>query len=640
MSYPFKPTKKRVFHKKLYGFDIETYGDKNTFLLGSIVGEDGDHKFYTEREKMIEDIFTLNKYRDSWLVATNSQFDFNCLFGGTEQYKTFKFMFRGSDFISAETWIGTGGSSFKQEKGHDYKICFVDTLNYIKSGVASLGKFIGLNKLDPSIKLGTIPKNEEEWEKFREYNKRDSEISLKAMRQLLDAFIELGANPKKTIASTAKSLFQNSFLDDIYFSHDKDVLLRQFQAYYGGRTEAFCRGKIEDCYYWDVNSLYPSVMLNSFPDPNSLRQCIKGTIEHIMKYEGISYVSLNKPRIGIPLLPYRYKGKLIFPYGNFSGAYSHVELRKALEEGYSIESIGWQHYYKRSCEPFKGYMMFLYAERKKHPKGSIMNEVCKILMNSLYGKFAQKFLKRDNFIHKDNLDMDVIRNCSIEEIKGTEFYCVKKDQKPSVFCFPIWSLYVTAYGRIKLFDYMKKCSPIYVDTDSIITKDDAFANSEIIGEMKMEKFIKNGIIIKPKMYITDGDIRLKGAGNRRLLTEEKFMSIIENGLYTYNKFSKTKESLRRHMDFNTSMLIKKHFSLEDDKRVWEKEFDHTRFDISDPITLMDGLDTRDIEIMNRKILQYMEDEKISELKKTGFFNSKGADITDKEYMENEITDGY
>jgi uncharacterized protein YkuJ len=44
--------------------------------------------------------------------------------------------------------------------------------------------------------------------------------------------------------------------------------------------------------------------------------------------------------------------------------------------------------------------------------------------------------------------------------------------------------------------------------------------------------------------------------------------------------------------------------------------------------------------MNDKILQKMQEQKIDNLKKTDFFDSKGDDITDIEYMENEINDGY
>jgi hypothetical protein len=104
--------------------------------------------------------------------------------------------------------------------------------------------------------------------------------------------------------------------------------------------------------------------------------------------------------------------------------------------------------------------------------------------------------------------------------------------------------------------------------------------------MKLERFIKEGIIIKPKMYMISGEvpiIKIKGIGVR--LSEENFMQVIENPIVSFRKFVKFRESLRRKLSPNEIIDVEKALNLEDDKRLWPSKFDPHILQESEPCTL-------------------------------------------------------
>jgi len=241
------------------------------------------------------------------------------------------------------------------------------------------------------------------------------------------------------------------------------------------------------------------------------------------------------------------------------------------------------------CQPFKGYVGELYSLRKKYKsENNSMELVVKLLLNSLYGKFGQKFIGRDNWIPA-NISMEELDKLDKVERVG-DFFCVKKTSDPSCFCIPIWASYTTAYARDKLFSYIIETDPYYCDTDSIITDKELPESSEL-GEMKLEMYIKHGVIVKPKMYaLLDGNnqeyVKVKGVGTR--LTIESFKSILRGEKVSYIKFTKFKESMRRGLIPNELQNVEKDLSLEDTKRIWSSPFDPKRTQLSAPLHLIRG----------------------------------------------------
>jgi hypothetical protein len=515
-------------------------------------------------------------------------FDFLGTFYGTEYFKGFNLLFRGSHLIASKTYPHKNNFSLKKYKGVHASLTFIDTLNYAPFSVEKLGKIINLPKLK-YLSLGFKPKNKEEWDKLKTYNIRDSTISLRFLQFLYNAFSSLGADIKMTIASTSKSLFQNKYLNQIYWRHSREIIIEQFKGYYGGRCEVFRRGVInpsDKLKYYDVNSLYPFEMCtHRYPNPNTLRVTYRNTLEHINEYEGMSDVSLYCPNMQIPLLPYRHDNKLLFPVGNFRGLYCHNELREAIKLGYKITHVHKTYYYTGTCTPFKEFVEDLYKQRMEYKKlNSPMELVVKLLLNSLYGKFGEKFTDKDDWVLLENVTIEDLDGKDFEIIDG-KFVRFKKENFPPSHCIPIWSAYVTAYGRMTLHKYLLECDDVYYcDTDSIMTPNDIITSKEI-GGLKLEMSIEKGILVKPKFYaVVDGNnnkfVKIKGIGKK--LEYDDFIDIMHNKKVEYEKITKFKEAVRRGLTPNETIEIIKRLDLSDNKRTWETDFTHTSFTNSKP----------------------------------------------------------
>jgi hypothetical protein len=612
--------------------------------MGSVYGERTKERFYSKEELI--NFFKTKRFENSYIGATNLSFDFFGLLMNTKEIMEFTFVMRGSDLIFAKTYIKNKEFNKRYSNG-SRALYFLDTLNYVKASVDDLGKILGIPKLKESVAtiIGKRPTTPEQWERLRVYNMRDAEISQKVIKFFFESFNKLGANPKKTIASTSMSLFKNRFLKKTYYTHSKESLLHQFEAYYGGNTHAYSRGLIENYKYYDFNSLYPSVMCNIYPDPNTKCETRKNTLRYIEDYEGISKVDLSVEYLKYPLLPYRADMKLIFPYGSFTGSYSHVELRKAIELGYTIKKVHHTTYFKENIYPFIDFVKELYELRKNYKRNdNPMELVVKLLMNSLYGKFGQKFINRDNWLPFNHTKEELDKLDYFERIG--QFIRIKKESEtPAAFCFPIWALYTTAYARLKLHDYILKSEPVYVDTDSLITKKE-LPTGDGLGELKLETNITKGLIVKPKFYSIAGDFkdanRIKGIGIK--LTPKMFYEFITNPKITYKKFMKFKESIRRNLMVNEIVDITKEMSLEDDKRLWEEKFDASSLQESKALEIIEGVtETRyESDLQKAKEKYEKEQEKLldanSELFEERFadtFDSMGDDITKEEFLKNE-----
>lgn len=639
-----KRTKQKQNRREIFGFDIETYDDNKEFLLASVYYDENNKWTFFSKQELI-DFFKTRRFRNAYVFASNLQFDFNGLFYGTKEIMEFDFLYRSSDMMYAKSYLT--GEGFSKKNANRGNIVFLDTWNYCKMSVEKMGKILTLPKLIKPSFLGKKPKNDYEWKEIIEYNMRDSEISKKYAKFLFDSFHDLGATPKITIAQTAMSLFKNKYLDDQYFRMKTDDMDDIFQAYYGGRVEVFKRGKIQECNYYDFNSLYPSVMIKSYPNPNFHRITRKNTNEYIMKYEGVSDVTIECPNeLNIPILPYRTKEKLIFPTGTFRSWQTHVELRRAISIGYKLIEVHKTHYFKETCTPFKGYVIDLYNQRKAFKKeGNPMQEVVKLLLNSLYGKFGQKYRDKDNWQPFNQTKEELDRYEWFERIGN--FIRIKRSFcEPSSFCIPIWAAYVTAYGRLKLYDALVDCDPTYCDTDSIVTKKKMLTSDEL-GDLKLEMTIENGIFLRAKMYSasgTSGDgkqcqlVKIKGIG--RHLDFDEFDKFIEDPQIQYTKFIKFKEAIRRGFIPNEIITIMKTLSLEDDKRFWNGRFDKNILQTSTPLTLINGIESRKYKDMQSKakdeFLKRLEEDNKKFINSDLFdIHSVGKDITPEEFIETE-----
>lgn len=642
MILPFQPLKKRKIKlKKLFGFDIETYGKDNEFILASIYSDDYKRSYLSKKE-FLDDLKINPIFKDCMIFATNLGFDFMGTF--ESEFENVRWCMRGSDLIFCRTYAYGGKFNLISRRSTE-RILFLDTMNFYRSSVEELGKIINIPKMKHPDFLGKMPKNKDEWDYLTGYNLRDSEITYKFIKKLYDNFAKVGINPKYTIASTSMAFFRTNYLKDIYWP-PKEVYdtTAMFESYYGGRTEVYKRGTIKNVFCYDMNSLYPSVMINNFPDPNSMRFRKYGKISYIEFYEGQTYIEATCPKGILPLLPMKRDDKLIFATGHIKGSYTHIEIRKALSLGYIITKIGKQYFFKNTCRPFDDFVKDLYSFRKATKKTDFMNIVWKLILNSHYGKYGQKYLDKSGW-HFNNFSADQLNHFKNVEIKG-QYVRITEDRKPSSFCIPIWASYVTSYGRLKLYDYLVMLDPIACDTDSVFTQKE-IPTSDDLGYMKLEG-IGDALFVRPKFYMFMDKPRLKGAPckiNKDMFMkiiigdQEGFRSVLMKNHISIFKPVKMSSALRRGLKFNENVENHKEFGLEDTKRAWDEKFDPFGMQLSKPLHILESGFTEDeIIIHNRAAMLLMRKQMISDLKNTDFFDSMGNDITKEEFMMDELTD--
>lgn len=232
------------------------------------------------------------------LIAHNVVFDFTVI-GGWQQligrdWKLIRLYEKNHVFIA-------------KYKKDSRSILLLDNMNYFATSLAKLGEQVGYKKLDIDFSKCTK-------EQLSKYCRRDVEILLKTWQKYFAWFMQndLG-NFGVTISSQSFNTFRHKFMkDDIFIHNRRYVLNLERQSYFGGRTECFRLGSYstDKYYYLDVNSMYPSVMANSWYPVKYLKYDLKCSPEvlslYLKKYCVVARVQINTKK---PMFPVR---KVVF----------------------------------------------------------------------------------------------------------------------------------------------------------------------------------------------------------------------------------------------------------------------------------------------------------------------------------------
>lgn len=574
-----KNTKLRVLAPKVsdvkshecLAFDIETMRDCMTnvtyknkkevmftepkFMCGSVYVDGVAHIFW---DKGAMKSFILKKeYKKYWKVATNLAFDAPILF-----YEEI------SEFVNC-AW------KFAEYNGHK----FVDSLSYAPLSVEAQGKVIGCPKLKEPRAWLRMPQDDEEQKELEEYCKRDSEVTGKFYYWFRDMLESLGGEMKQTTAQCSLELFKRKYLKTIIYGEDDEKQAFVRLSYKGGRTECFKRGVFNDVNYYDVNSLYPYVMSKlSLPDPSTSHWKKFPTLSSIQCYEGVSDVELCCPEtLSIPLLHAKSPdGKLIFPTGDFSGVYTHIELKEAIRIGYVIKKVRKQLVYTHCFDDYKLFVKDLYKKRMEFKeKGDASEFIVKLMMNGSYGKLGQDSSSMTKCVHISKMkEHDTIESFVGRPDFENGWVNISQERQTPAFVHVIMASYVTAGARVHMHNLMKEYDPIYTDTDSIITRMEMPYSMEL-GDVKLERRLKvfNGVRPKFYMYIDEKDVAKVRAKGYPKITKVGFEGLLNGKQYRFEKMTRFKESLLRKVMFNSSFVMEKGLSIEDDKRLWPRLYD-------------------------------------------------------------------
>jgi len=438
---------------------------------------------------------------------------------------------------------------FKFIKGN-HRVDFVNVQNYFNVPVKVIGESFGLPKLEIDFKVVTDSE-------LLVYCKRDVEIIYTAIRKLYLFLLQnrLGSFPY-TLPAVAYSIFTYRFMHKQIFVHvDEEILALERSAYFGGRCECFEIGKLGKGKYYkvDINSMYPYVMKeNEYPIKHiktgvniSGRVLVKAARQYC--YVAKCLVDTDKP-----IYAYRKDKKLIFPVGRFITYLTTPSLLYGIEHGHVKEVLEVACY--RKANIFYDYVDYFYNKRlefrsEKNPAFAYM---CKLLLNSLYGKFGQKTSK---LIHSGtNGKVEDVRRLIIDaqthktSIHQVFFGCetiIEQGEEEGGNSFPAISAHVTDYARLYLWKLIeaadiKNC--FYCDTDSLIVNEKGYKNLaalfdlDRLGWLKTEEVSDNVIIRGAKNYTFGKRTKIKGIPSKAKKNK--------SGSFTYPVFPSMINELR------------------------------------------------------------------------------------------------
>lgn len=386
-------------------------------------------------------------------------------------------------------------------------ISFFDSLKLLNFSVEEVAKAFNLSfkKLEIDYKAKR-EKGHKITDEEKEYLKHDVMIMSLALEKMFEMKIT-----RMTIASNAMNFFKDTISKkrfEEWFKpplYDKDLR----QAYKGGFTylnENYRGKEVKEGIVLDVNSLYPSVMYYS-PMPYGEGIYFDGKYVPDKLYNLYIQNITCQFRIKKDMIPtIQIKNNLSFvptEYLSSSNGESinltltNVDLKLFLEH-YDIYDVsynwGWK--YKSSTKIFKRYIDYWNELKVKATKegNKPLRTIAKLMLNSLYGKFAASPEGRSKIPYLDN---------NIVKYKLSEL------EERTAYYLPI-SIFITSWARDKTIRSAQAVYHrfIYADTDSLhlegtdIPENLLISDTEL-GKWKIESTFKRGKYLRQKCYIED-----------------------------------------------------------------------------------------------------------------------------------------
>jgi len=452
--------------------------------------------------------------RRLYLIAHNVQFDFVIL-------KSFRYLYDAG--YELRSFYTRGTTVLMRFCCGTSTIVVLDSMNYFKSSLERLGKAIGLAKMEVDFDTASD-------EELSEYCKNDVDILIRAFDIYRKFVIEhdLG-NYALTIPSQSFNAFRHRFMKHKILIHDNETALKiERQAYRGGRTQPFRIGEYRGgtFYQLDINSMYPYVM-REYEYPIELRYVLyepslsevdQLLLNHCVIAE--AYVTTDDD-----LYVYELNKRNVYPTGSFYTTLTTEELRYAMARG-QVDHFGLVAVYKRA-PVFRDFVDYFYSLRLyyKERDNRSFDMLCKLILNSLYGKFGQKGINQkrigdcdlDEFRVEHHIDAESGKNYYVYLIGGNVIQYEEEDESPN--SFPAIAAHVTANARLYLYRLMCEAGRdhvYYTDTDSLIVDEagydrlKTYLDDTELGMLKIEASGDTLILNAPKDYQLGNKIRMKG----------------------------------------------------------------------------------------------------------------------------------
>jgi hypothetical protein len=231
--------------------------------------------------------------------------------------------------------------------------------------------------------------------------------------------------------------------------------------------------------------------------------------------------------------------------------------------------------YEKEDYIFSDFVSNLYELRMKN-KNNLKGFICKLIMNSLYGRFGMKiFIERTKFItYKELVKMK-------ENYLFVNFYPLLEADNPEDDLFVVtlrrnsqnnkenFALSVDTETAVQIASAITSCARLYMysfknienntcyysDTDSIFLEkklDEKHVGNEL-GKFKLEYEFKNGYFVAPKVYqieFFNGERKTVFKGMKK----EEFNKSIKNDTFEKIIYNNHKISIKRTSNFVVDLI--------------------------------------------------------------------------------------
>ncbi len=579
---------------------------------------------------LLESLVNKHSHSANFVYVHNLDFDFLFLlapFMNLPEIYRINPIIVGSRLIKVSVMKRT---EYKDKVYYRTLVEFRNTFCLISKSLRKIGQELGFEKFEnefETIDEGLIT------EKDIEYCKRDNLVVIKLLENWVKTMNSIGLNKPieeitLTSASTAFKLFKELNSEERMNSEgkiekfckyilDSAEMNKEFRPFYfGGRTEVFDFNMAESVDYFDINSLYPSVMIDlNVPIPPYYP--FEGFKEDINTFA--FEIEIDESNQEIPLFPERMVGKVCFTARTKSvfAFAEEIEYLKSINQSFKIVKT-WTT--KSGFDkPFK-YIADLYSLRKqKESEGQKgMAGAIKIIMNSTYGRFAlqteREMIKTEKFVkkHADEYT-DIYQDIGI--IKNTEEIPAELNVLIACKITALARLTITKQARNVIAKGLKV---YYMDTDSLVVSKGSIPESKALGGFKVEESFEWFQAISAKDYCakTPKDLLFKTKGSR-IKDFEEYIKYHKEGLLNIRP-SKLKEMLDLYRQAKISTLepiqrniLKKYISVYD-KRVINEDLT-TR-----PIKSEESIES--VKINNAEKMSMVFERLVEKLKEEGKSN--------------------
>ena len=465
------------------------------------------------------------------------------------------------------------------------KLCHAFSVKSSKGYFPFLLSNIFYNDILPKIELWTgIPQTEYDllvakftgrvWN-FKEESIKYCKLDCEGLYEVLTQFNFLIYNKFKvnmtscvTLPALAMKIYKTHFMpkDSIFQilgSIESDIR----ESYTGGAVDVYTphnkvgvlKNILKKLYYYDVNSLYPTVMAKCLMP---MGKPIEFT-GNILRFEpdafGFFYCKITSPTyLEHPILQRRIKTsegiRTIAGLGTWEGFIFSEEMRNAINYGYQFEVIRGYQFQKGNL--FKNYVETMYSLRLQYQKDEPMNLIAKLLMNSLYGKFGMKLEMNRVDIYDISTDegkdifkevLNLYGETISDYVKIDDNLLIIRDSLADVRYDEQLDMYhgmdvniaiasaITGNARIYMSQFKNnpRLTLYYSDTDSVVIDEilpDLLVGSEL-GQLKLEHIVERAVFLAPKVYglVTDkGDQIIKVKGVTKVLIDDLNIDDLES----------------------------------------------------------------------------------------------------------------